>query len=154
MDTYIDYRAQARKVALYVLHLWDAPAVVKEYLETDNEDLRDKAFGESKLHANHMEKTAWGQCAARASMWACGVTEFTALRESLNYAASALREMDETGLIKLAELEVRKAKAELKRAEILMNEIEQKTEAIRLKVYIQAHDQIVRELNIKVKNHE
>jgi hypothetical protein len=34
----------ARLCALDVIHLWDAPAVVKEYLETGNEDLRAAAW--------------------------------------------------------------------------------------------------------------
>jgi hypothetical protein len=36
-------RCFARKQALSVIHLWDAPEVVREYLETGNEELRDAA---------------------------------------------------------------------------------------------------------------
>ena len=36
-------RTHARKSALSVIHLWDAPAVVREYLETGDESKRDAA---------------------------------------------------------------------------------------------------------------
>ena len=36
-------RAFARKEALSVIHLWDCPAIVKEYLETGDESKRDAA---------------------------------------------------------------------------------------------------------------
>lgn len=36
-------RAMARKSALSVIHLWNAPDVVRQYLETGREDLRDAA---------------------------------------------------------------------------------------------------------------
>ena len=36
-------RAFARKAALSVIHLWDAPDVVRRYLETGDESLRDAA---------------------------------------------------------------------------------------------------------------
>ena len=41
-------REAARKFALDVVHLWDAPKIVKEYLETGNEDLRDAAWAAAK----------------------------------------------------------------------------------------------------------
>ena len=37
-------REAARSWALDVIHLWDAPAVVKQYLETGDESLRDAAW--------------------------------------------------------------------------------------------------------------
>src|SRR5690606_14687195 len=37
-------RAFARKAALSVIHLWDAPDVVRQYLETGNENLRAAAW--------------------------------------------------------------------------------------------------------------
>lgn len=40
-------RTFARKAALSVIHLWDAPDIVREYLETGNEDIRDAAWGKS-----------------------------------------------------------------------------------------------------------
>jgi hypothetical protein len=36
-------RSFARKAALSVIHLWDAPAIVKQYLETGDESIRDAA---------------------------------------------------------------------------------------------------------------
>lgn len=38
--------AEARSDALSVAHLWDAPDVVIEYLETNDEDLWDSAMSE------------------------------------------------------------------------------------------------------------
>jgi hypothetical protein len=37
-------RAFARKCALDVIHLWDAPAIVRQYLETGDESIRDAAW--------------------------------------------------------------------------------------------------------------
>ena len=37
-------RTFARRCALDVIHLWDAPAVVREYLETGDESKRDAAW--------------------------------------------------------------------------------------------------------------
>ena len=37
-------RAHARQSALSVIHLWDAPAVVREYLETGDESKREAAW--------------------------------------------------------------------------------------------------------------
>jgi hypothetical protein len=39
-----DARNEARRDALSVAHLWDAPEVVIEYLETGDEDLWDSAM--------------------------------------------------------------------------------------------------------------
>lgn len=55
-------RAWARRCALDVIHLWDAPNVVREYLETGDESLRATASA----------TTAWAtaRAAARAAAWA------------------------------------------------------------------------------------
>jgi len=45
-------RRFARQQALSVVHLWDAPPVVKEYLETGNEELRAAAW-------NAVRAAAW-----------------------------------------------------------------------------------------------
>ena len=54
-------RAFARQCALDVIHLWDAPAVVRQYLETGDESLRDAA-----------RAAAWAAAwdAARDAAWA------------------------------------------------------------------------------------
>jgi hypothetical protein len=51
-------RAYARKCALSVIHLWDAPAAVREYLETGDE---------SKMDAARAAARAAGRAAARAA---------------------------------------------------------------------------------------
>lgn len=50
-------REFARKCALEVMHLWDAPAIVREYLETGDESKRDAA-------------EAAAEDAAEAAVWA------------------------------------------------------------------------------------
>ena len=57
-------RKFARQQALSVIHLWDAPEIVKEYLETGNEELRavvrDAAWDAARAAARD---------AARAAAW-------------------------------------------------------------------------------------
>lgn len=56
-------RAFARWSALQVIHLWDAPPVVREYLETGNESLRDAAWAAADAE--------WAAAdAAKAAAWA------------------------------------------------------------------------------------
>jgi hypothetical protein len=55
-------REFARKCALSVTHLWDAPRVVRQYLETGDESLRAAARDAAAWDA------AWD--AARAAAWA------------------------------------------------------------------------------------
>lgn len=55
-------RRFAADQALGVAHLWDMPDVVRQYLTTPDESLRDAAWGEAALAA------AWGE-AARAAAW-------------------------------------------------------------------------------------
>ncbi len=54
-------RTFAREQALLVIHLWDAPPVVREFLETGREDLRAAAWAAAR-------DAAWA--AARAAAWA------------------------------------------------------------------------------------
>jgi len=58
-------RDQARKSALSVIHLWNAPAVVRQYLETGDEALRAAA---SAAAWDAARAAAWD--AARAAAWA------------------------------------------------------------------------------------
>jgi len=53
-------RLFARRVALDVIHLWDAPPIVKEYLETGDESKRDTAWA-----------AAWAAARAAARAAAC-----------------------------------------------------------------------------------
>ena len=55
-------RAFARKAALSVIHLWDAPPIVRQYLETGDESIRD---------------------AARAAAWDAKLTEFSGILEQM-----------------------------------------------------------------------
>ena len=58
-------RLFARRVALDVIHLWDAPPIVKEYLETGDESKRAAAWAAARDAA---WDAAWD--AARAAAWA------------------------------------------------------------------------------------
>ena len=61
-------RRFARSVALKVIHLWDAPAVVREYLETGDESKRDAARAAARDAARDAARAAaWD--AARAAAW-------------------------------------------------------------------------------------
>ena len=58
-------RLFARKQALSVIHLWDCPAIVKEYLETGDESKRDAAWAAAWDAAR-----AAARAAARDAAWA------------------------------------------------------------------------------------
>lgn len=60
-------REFARKCALSVIHLWDAPRVVRQYLETGDESLRDAAGSAAKAAA---EAATWAAAAAAGAAWA------------------------------------------------------------------------------------
>ena len=63
----------ARRCALDVLHLWDAPPIVRRYLETGDESLRaaarDAAWAAARAAAGAAALAAAGS-AARAAIWA------------------------------------------------------------------------------------
>ena len=66
-------RAFARKEALSIIHLWDAPPVVREYLETGKEELREAARAAARAAAGVAAWVAAGAAAwaaARAAAWA------------------------------------------------------------------------------------
>ena len=58
----------ARKQALSVIHLWDCPAITKQYLETGDEELRSAA-----------ESAAWS--AARSAAWSAARSMFNEMVE-------------------------------------------------------------------------
>ena len=69
--------AFARDEARPVIHLWDAPEVVRRYLETGDETIREaaeddavRAAAEAVRAAEEADPTAW--YAARAAAWAAG----------------------------------------------------------------------------------
>ena len=61
-------RAFARKVALSVIHLWDAPTIVREYLETGDESKKAAAGNAAWAAAGDAARAA--RAAARAAAWA------------------------------------------------------------------------------------
>ena len=74
-------RSYARWCALSVIHLWDAPAVVREYLETGDERKRAAAWDAARDAA---------RAAARASVWAvASVSAWDAARDAAWDAARA-----------------------------------------------------------------
>lgn len=71
-------RTFARQCALDVIHLWDAPDAVREYLTTGDEGLRDEARDEARDAATAAWAAAWAAtwaaagnaAAARNAAWA------------------------------------------------------------------------------------
>jgi len=66
VDLTVALRAFARAEALAVVHLWDCPAVVREYLETGREEIRAAAL-EAALEAARAAAQAAAQAASRAA---------------------------------------------------------------------------------------
>ncbi len=64
--------SMARWYALQVIHFWDAPAGVREFLETGKEELRAAAGEAAEAAARAARAAAWGAAgaAARAAAWA------------------------------------------------------------------------------------
>ena len=60
-------RGFARQQARSVLHLWDAPEIVKRYLETGDESIRDAAWDAAWAAA---WDAAWDAARARDAAWA------------------------------------------------------------------------------------
>ena len=73
----------AREQALSVIHLWDAPNVVKEYLETGNEGLRAAAWSAARAAAKYAAKDAARDAARAAAKYAAR----DAARAAAKYAA-------------------------------------------------------------------
>lgn len=74
-------RAFARKCALDVIHLWDAPPVVKKYLKTGNEKLRDAAWDAANA-------AAWDAAhVARDTACAAACAAASAAKGDADYAA-------------------------------------------------------------------
>jgi hypothetical protein len=66
-------REFARKCALSVIHLWDAPDVVKRYLETGDESLRAAAQAAAQTAAQTAAQAA-ARVAAQTAAWAAAQT--------------------------------------------------------------------------------
>ena len=85
-DATVMLRAFARAQALSVIHLWDAPAVVREYLETGVEDLRAAARA-----ATWAAEAAWDAAwdATRAAAEAAEADARAAARDATRADAEA-----------------------------------------------------------------
>jgi len=83
----------ARWCALQVIHLWDAPNVVRQYLETGDESLRDAAREAARAAAwDAAREAAWAaaRAAARDAAWAAAwEAAWAAAREAARAAARA-----------------------------------------------------------------
>ena len=76
-----EIRRFARECALDVIHLWDAPPIVKKYLETGDEKLRAAAWA-----------AAWAaRAAARAAAWAAGDARAAGAARAAAWAAGDAR---------------------------------------------------------------
>jgi hypothetical protein len=141
---------QARVVALHVLHLWEAPDVVRQYLITGDPNLREEAHGEAVMHTNHIEKEPWAQEAASAAMWACGRADETArLNATVSCAAAAIKELDATNEIKDALKAVEDAKAAMDIAISEWKKADYAVGIVHRVAYNKAHARIVGELGIE-----
>ena len=81
-------RAFARRAALSVIHLWDAPNVVRQYLETGDESLRDAAGAAARAAARD---AAWNAARAAARNAARNAAKDAAWYAAWNAARAAAR---------------------------------------------------------------
>jgi hypothetical protein len=92
-------RRFARQQALSVIHLWDAPPIVKEYLETRDERLQAAAAGAARdaawaarAAANAAAEAAWAAAnAAAGAAWAAANAAAKAARAAAWAARAAAR---------------------------------------------------------------
>ena len=79
----------AREQALSVLHLWNAPSIVREYLETGDENKRAEAEAAAKaVAATWAARATWAAAeAAKAAAWAAKAAEAEA--EAATWAVAA-----------------------------------------------------------------
>ena len=77
----------ARQCALDVIHLWDAPDVVRRYLETGDESIRAAARAAAGSPADYTAMVAKGFAPERASMYAAQAAAGYALERISSYTA-------------------------------------------------------------------
>jgi hypothetical protein len=85
-------RALVRACALDVIHLWDAPPIVRQYLETGDESIRDAARDAAWAAAGAAGDAAWaagyaaefGAGATRDAAWAARDAAWDAARDKQN----------------------------------------------------------------------
>jgi hypothetical protein len=91
IDATVLLRSFARKQALSVIHLWDCPAITKEYLETGDESKRAAAWAAARDAA---WDAAWDAAraaardAARAAAWAAARAAAQAAARDAAWAAA------------------------------------------------------------------
>jgi len=91
-------RLFARRVALDVIHLWDAPPIVKEYLETGDESKRAAAWDAAWAAAGDAAGTAAGDAARAAACDAAWDAARAAARAAAGDAAWAASWADKRAL--------------------------------------------------------
>src|SRR5690606_23832545 len=85
VDLTDDLRAFARQCALDVIHLWEAPDVVRRYLETGDDSLRDAAWDAARDVARDV--AAWTAATVRAAVRAAAARA-AAARDDAGWAAA------------------------------------------------------------------
>lgn len=94
VDLTDDLRAFARQCARDVLHLWDAPDVVRRYLETGDETFREEAGEAARKVAWDAFAVEWAVSSAASAAWvAAGASALEAAREAAKAAARAVRDV-------------------------------------------------------------
>ena len=84
-------RAFARSCALDVIDKWDAPSVVREYLETGNEELRESA----RSAAWSAARSAWSaKAAAESAVWSAVWSAKAAAESARSAAQSAAKSLE------------------------------------------------------------
>lgn len=89
VDTSAELIAWARWCALQVIHLWDAPQVVRAWLETGDEGIRDAARDAAVAGARAGAMAAAGNAACRAARAAARTTAWRAARAAAGDAILA-----------------------------------------------------------------
>lgn len=91
-------RTFARRCALDVIHMWNAPAVVREFLETGKGELRAAAWASRSVEAAAWSADSTAAWSARNSAWSAASANDAASKatHAANAAWSAARAFDET----------------------------------------------------------
>jgi len=90
VDLTDDLRAFARAEASSVLHLWDAPQVVRDYIATGDESLRSDAWSAAWAAESDAARSA-ASAAARSAAWSAARSAASAAARSAAWAASGQR---------------------------------------------------------------
>jgi hypothetical protein len=98
-------REFARRCALDVIHLWDAPDVVVEYLKTGNEDLRSAAGSAAWSTAGSAAGSAAWSAAWSTATYAARSAATYAARSAAKHAESAKQNRRLAQMIKKAKWE-------------------------------------------------